>query len=117
MDDEGSETVEVAVLGRDGTERATLAVERGANLREALLAAGHSPYTRLTRRANCGGRGLCATCGVWVDEGAPEPEHWHDALAERFAFPRLSCMVTVEEPITVRLPSKAVWGFGGRLRE
>jgi ferredoxin len=109
--------VEVTVLNPDFTERATLRVERGTALRRALLDAGVSPYTRVTERANCGGRGLCATCGVWIDEGAPDPTHWHDGLAERWAFPRLSCRVTVDRPLTVRLPSKLVWGFGGRRRE
>ncbi len=58
-----------------------LNVEAGVNLRRALLDAELSPYVWLTRRLNCGGRGLCATCGVWVvderDE-PPPPQQWHD---------------------------------------
>lgn len=98
------------ILIRDvaGGER-TLAVPDGTNLREALLDAGVSPYAAMTRRANCGGNGLCATCGVWLDP-APEPEHWHDRLAVRYGYPRLSCQITVRGDLEVRLVEKSVWG-------
>lgn len=87
-----------------------LPVRPGSNLRRALLAAGLSPYAALTRRANCGGRGLCATCGVYLSP-APEPVHWHDQLADRFGYPRLSCQIAVERPMTVELvDEKRVWG-------
>ncbi len=86
-------------------------VRRGANLRQALLDAGISPYTGLTRNLNCGGRGLCATCGVDLLEGAPEPTHWHDRAAHRFAYPRLSCQITVDAPMRLALAhDKIVWG-------
>ncbi len=86
-------------------------VDRGRNLREALLDRELSPYTTLTARLNCGGRGLCATCGVRVLAGEPEPEHWHDSAADRFGYPRLSCQISVEEPMTVALvDDKRVWG-------
>lgn len=88
----------------------TLNVAKGANLRQALLASGESPYTQLTRRANCGGRGLCATCGVWFDEGETDPAHWHDKLAAQFGYPRLSCQIQVERDMTIRLPNKLIWG-------
>ncbi|MFC6752845.1 2Fe-2S iron-sulfur cluster-binding protein [Halorubrum tibetense] len=100
-------TVEVVVL--DGDDRHVLAVERGRTLRDALLDADHSPYTSLTSRLNCGGRGACATCGVRVRDG-PGPDHWHDRLAARFGYPRLSCQVTVDRPMTVELVDKRVWG-------
>lgn len=88
-----------------------LTVSDGANLRAALLAHGISPYAPLTRRWNCGGRGLCATCGVWIEAGPPPPHHWHDRLAERFGYPRLSCQVRVNADMTVRiLTDKIVWG-------
>ena len=103
----GDDTVPLTVL--DGDDRTTLAVESGANLRDALLDAGLSPYAPATRRLNCGGRGLCATCGVRIREGPP-PDHWHDRLAERFGYPRLSCQVTVDEAMTVELVEKVVWG-------
>ncbi|MDX2163001.1 MAG: 2Fe-2S iron-sulfur cluster-binding protein [bacterium] len=87
----------------------------GANLRRTLLDAGISPYAPLTRRVNCGGRGLCATCGVWIEQGEPAPVHWHDQLADRFGYPRLSCQVTVEGDMTVRiLTEKMIWGSRAR---
>ncbi len=100
-------TVEVVVV--DGDDRHVLAVEPGRTLRNALLDADHSPYASLTSRFNCGGRGVCATCGVRVRTG-PEPDHWHDQLAARFGYPRLSCQVTVDRPMTVELVDKHVWG-------
>ncbi|MFC4358437.1 2Fe-2S iron-sulfur cluster-binding protein [Halobium salinum] len=94
-----------------------LRVPRGANLREALLAAGYSPYAPVAERANCGGRGLCATCGVRFeaasdgdDPDPPQADHWHDRLADRFGYPRLSCQLTCDRDLTVRIPEKRVWG-------
>ena len=86
-----------------------LEAERGANLRRSLLGAGLSPYVALTERANCGGRGLCATCGVWLAP-APPPTHWHDRLAAAWGYPRLSCQVSVEDDLEVEIPDKVVWG-------
>lgn len=94
-----------------GKEIKEIVVERGANLRQVLQAAELSPYTALTRRANCGGRGICATCGVLIDVNEPAPEHWHDWLAARFGYPRLSCQISVESDMTVRiLEDKIIWG-------
>ena len=101
------ETVPLTVRDRD--ERSELAIERGRNLRDVLVESGLSPYAAATRRLNCGGRGLCATCGVRIREGPP-PEHWHDRLADRFGYPRLSCQVSVDGPMTVELVDKVVWG-------
>jgi ferredoxin len=107
MTDTDAETVPLTVV--DGDERTELSVEVGRNLRRVLLDADLSPYAAATRRLNCGGRGICATCGVRVREGPP-PDHWHDRLAARFGYPRLSCQVTVDEPTTVELVDKRVWG-------
>ena len=104
---EVGETVALTVV--DGDERVDLDVERGRNLRRILLDAGLSPYAPATRRLNCGGRGLCATCGVRVREGPPA-DHWHDRLADRFGYPRLSCQIAVDRPMTVALVDKRVWG-------
>jgi ferredoxin len=91
--------------------RRQIDVPAGANLRRALLDAGVSPYAPLTRKANCGGRGLCATCGVRILENAPAPSHWHDRIGQRFGYPRLSCQVTVASDMTVRiLTDKIIWG-------
>ena len=105
--DTAGDTVSVTVVERDG--ETTLAVERGRNLREVLLEHGFEVYGRVSRVANCGGRGLCGTCGVRLEDG-PEPEHWHDRAAERWGYPRLSCRVTVDAPLTVELVGKIVWG-------
>ena len=102
-----SERVPVTVVTE--TEETTIEVERGATLRNVLLDRGFSVYGTLSKHANCGGRGLCATCTVAVDP-APEPTHWHDAAAVRFGYPRLSCCLTVEEPLRVELLDKYVWG-------
>ncbi len=94
-----------------GDRTLELIVADGANLRQALLEADLSPYAPLTRRLNCGGRGLCATCGVWIETDEPAPAHWHDAMAARFGYPRLSCQVTVEADMTIRLlDDKIIWG-------
>ena len=95
----------------DGTAWHQLTVPHGAVLRDVLLRHDLSPYTRWTRKFNCGGRGLCATCGVRFDKNAPLPLHWHDRLAARFGYPRLSCQIRVTRPLTVRLlPDKIIWG-------
>jgi ferredoxin len=93
-----------------GTEH-TLIVPHGSNLRRVLLEAGFSPYATLTQRLNCGGRGLCATCGVWIEAGEPAPAHWHDRIGASFGYPRLSCQITVTSDMTLRLlDDKRIWG-------
>jgi ferredoxin len=94
----------------DGADGHTLEVAAGANLRRVLLRHDLSPYTRWTEAANCGGRGLCATCGVRLAD-PPAPTHWHDRVAARYGYPRLSCQITVDRPLTVYLlPDKTIWG-------
>ena len=89
----------------------TLQVSDGENLRRILLDNDISPYAPLTRVANCGGRGLCATCGIWIDNGEPSPEHWHDKVGSRFGYPRLSCQISIRDDMTVRiLHDKWIWG-------
>ena len=102
-----SQSIAYLTVSHDG-EESLLVVPVGAVLREVLLANGISPYTWYTERYNCGGRGLCVTCGVRFAASEPIPEHWHDRLAARFGYPRLSCQITVEEDMTVRIPEKAV---------
>jgi len=101
------ETVPVTVV-EAGTET-TVELEHGRVLRDALLERGFGVYGTVSRRLNCGGRGLCGTCGVAVDP-PPPPSHPHDRAARRFGYPRLSCCLTVKEPITVELLDKHVWG-------
>jgi ferredoxin len=100
----------VEVLVHHGEERTTLTVDRGTVLRDALREADLSPHSRVGRRVNCGGRGLCATCGVRILDADPDPAHWHDSLADRFGYPRLSCQLRVTEDLTVAIPEKLVWG-------
>lgn len=95
----------------DGDVWHTWTVAPGTNLRRTLLEHGHTPYATITQVLNCGGRGLCATCGVRIDPPAPKPRHWHDKLAAQYGYPRLSCQIKVERDLTVRLlPDKIVWG-------
>ena len=94
----------------DGAEWHEIEAKPGANLRRVLLKNDLSPYTRWTESVHCGGRGLCATCGVRL-ASPPAPVHWHDRLAARYGYPRLSCQITVDRPLTVYLlPQKRVWG-------
>ena len=93
-----------------------LTVPKGANLRQVLLDNNLSPYARLTQKLNCGGHGLCATCGVWIEDGEPAPTQWHDRIGQQFGYPRLSCQVTVQSDMTVRLlTNKLIWG-GQRIK-
>ncbi len=83
----------------------------GANLRKTLLSAGLTPYTAITRGVNCGGRGICATCGVHFEAGEPAPVHWHDKLAARFGYPRLSCQIAIHNAMTIAIiADKVIWG-------
>lgn len=102
-------TYQIRVL--HGDTETTLTVADGANLREVLMQANLTPYGAFTKRVNCGGRGLCATCGVWIEENSPTPQHWHDRAAQAFGYPRLSCQVTVRADMTIRLiEGKLIWG-------
>src|SRR6056297_2419892 len=78
-------------------------VLEGTRLRDALLEYGISPYAKITRRVNCGGAGICATCGVhFPNEDAPKAIHWHDKLAEEYGYPRLSCQIIVNQDMEIR---------------
>lgn len=104
-----NDSAELTILHND--ETITLRVPVGSNLRRVLLDSGLTPYAWATRQLNCGGRGLCATCGVDVRSAPPTAMHWHDQLAARFRYPRLSCQITLAAPLTVRIMTeKWVWG-------
>jgi ferredoxin len=109
-----TDTVPVRVyFGREDTDGTVLDAPRGAVLRDVLLDNEISPHGAYAKVLNCGGRGLCATCGVRVleSDGDTAPEHWHDRLADRYGYPRLSCQLTVDAPLSVAvLPEKRVWG-------
>jgi len=103
-----STPVTITVETPDGEVR-ELTAEEGTVLRDVLLDADISPHGRYARRLNCGGRGLCATCGVRLAE-SPEPDHWHDDLADRWGYPRLSCQLRVRDDMAVQVLDKRVWG-------
>jgi Na+-transporting NADH:ubiquinone oxidoreductase, subunit NqrF len=103
-----SHPVTITVETPDGEERA-LTAPAGSVLRDVLLDADCSPHGRYATRLNCGGNGLCATCGVRLAD-PPDPDHWHDDLADRFGYPRLSCQIRVREGLHVRLLDKRLWG-------
>jgi ferredoxin len=109
-DDSDHDTAQVTLVVIDDDERHELTVHPGTTVRDALLDADLSPYTRWTERTNCGGRGLCATCGIRLHDDV-DPEHWHDALADRFGYPRLSCQLDVQDDLVVELDhEKRIWG-------
>ena len=99
----------VPVTVRDGDSETTIDVDPGTVLRDALSEHGFEVYGSVSRVANCGGRGLCGTCGVRI-EGSLPAAGYHDAAAKRFGYPRLSCRIRVTEPLTVELVEKVVWG-------
>jgi 2Fe-2S ferredoxin len=87
-------------LKRPGSEDASLSVDIGESLMQAVRAAGYEDIQAL-----CGGNCACATCHVYVD-----PELWHrlpemsedeDSLLEssnhRTNYSRLSCQLIGSE--------------------
>ena len=83
----------------------------GDNLREVLLKHRIEMYGKISQYIHCGGRGLCATCGVYVLSKQIVPNHWHDKLASAFGYPRLSCQIVVEEGMIIKVPdNKIMWG-------
>jgi len=101
-------TVTLTVETPDG-EVHELTAAADAVLRDVLLDAGITPHGRYAESLNCGGRGLCATCGVRVAD-PPDPDHWHDDLAERYGYPRLACQIRVRDGMAVEVLDKRVWG-------
>lgn len=83
---------------------ATYTVEQGANLMEALDRLG------VTIMHACGGNCICGTCNVEIVETAyPTPAtqfaeaHILSKLKRKGERVRLSCQITVNDDITVRL--------------
>ncbi|MFW6018148.1 MAG: 2Fe-2S iron-sulfur cluster-binding protein [Halapricum sp.] len=105
-----TESVVVRIREEATGETYRIESERGATLRDVLLDAGVSPHGRYAMRANCGGRGLCATCGVRFETDDPDAVHWHDRLADRFGYPRLSCQIELTADCAVVVPDKRAWG-------
>ncbi|MDJ0756697.1 MAG: 2Fe-2S iron-sulfur cluster-binding protein [Ardenticatenaceae bacterium] len=102
-------TVSIFLIGEK--QPITLTAPAGENLRKLLLDHDLSPYTRFTQKLNCGGRGLCATCGIWLaEDNEVQPVHWHDRAAEKFGYPRLSCQIQVNRDLTIYMVEKWIWG-------
>jgi len=99
----------IPITVRDGDEETQVEAPAGAILRDVLIDHGVEVYGSVSRVANCGGRGLCGTCGVRIEE-AIEPAGIHDAAAKRWGYPRLSCRIRVTEPMTVDVVEKVMWG-------
>ncbi len=53
------------------TEHLSVEVPSGRPLREIALENGINPNREIFRGVNCGGRGLCGTCQVWIQELVP----------------------------------------------
>lgn len=85
--------------------------EKGSNLRKVLIKNGCSPYSTIGERFNCGGNGICAMCGVWITQHEPKPNHWHDWIAKKSGYSRLSCQITIEAPLEIQIDeNKTIWG-------
>lgn len=95
----GEERVRIMKGGR------SIAAEKGANLMEALVAAG------VLLRSDCGGRGRCGKCLVRVEGSGPDrvspPDHRERGfLGEENlqAGRRLACCTRVFGPIAIEIP-------------
>lgn len=92
-------------------ERIFLTAIAGTRLRDLMLRNDVSPYGKVSGKLNCGGKGICATCGVWVLEKQPPAIHWHDKAAQKFGYPRLSCQIRIHRNMKIVIPDgKIMWG-------
>ena len=107
---EKEKTTDYVVRVNLATETKVLRARSGMNLREVLRDNNISFYGKISRWVNCRGRGICATCGVWVNKG-PDPVHWHDSIARQWGYPRLSCQIKIHQDLEITiLPDKIMWG-------
>lgn len=109
----------IKFLKEKDKEKKEIEVEKGINLRKAMMTAGINPYSDFHTRTdsffgrlrNCGGKGSCGTCRVHIKEGMENAgemgtlEKWRIKLS-LFAIGhedevRLSCQTTVEGDMTV----------------
>ncbi|MEM6452487.1 MAG: 2Fe-2S iron-sulfur cluster-binding protein [Cyanobacteria bacterium P01_D01_bin.105] len=92
----------------------TFQCEKGANLRQVLMANGVELYSPRANYVNCMGIGTCGTCAVAI-EGNVSAVNWRDRL--RRTLPphdpkkslRLACQTTVLGDIRVT-KFKGFWG-------
>jgi ferredoxin len=99
--DSASSTHTITVQTEEGGRE--FEAESGISLRQALRRHGHSPHNAVTDIANCGGRGHCGLCTVEILTGAPPPTQALDRTLSGMGVGRLSCLVTVDRDMTVRL--------------
>jgi len=108
------ETVKITILNEGKKE---IEVEKGANMRQALRAAGVQVYAGIDKYLNCRGLGLCGTCAVLVKSGMENLSK--KSLLEKFNFTfhpkssfavighedemRLSCQVQVEGDCSIEV--------------
>lgn len=79
-------------------EHQVVEVQAGRTLREIALEAGVYPNREWFRGFNCGGRGLCGTCKVWVKEskaGAASSPTLSEKLRGLGDGRRLACQTRV----------------------
>jgi ferredoxin len=104
----------VTVLFTSG-EKETLRAKNGSVLRDVLLKGGINPNGRVGKKLNCGGNGICATCGIKLLTDTNPPRHWHDKLAHAYGYLRLSCQIVVESDLQILLDdAKIFWGKKSR---
>ena len=104
----------VTVLFTSGA-RETLKAKNGSVLREVLRESGINPHGKIAKNLNCGGNGICATCGVKLLSDTNPPRHWHDKFAHAYGYLRLSCQLIVESDMQILLDdSKMLWGKKSR---
>ena len=85
-------------------EYQTLDVQAGRSVREIALEAGIYPNREYFRGFNCGGRGLCGTCKVWLREltdHAVSPPNMRERFHGMGDGRRLACQARVQGDIEV----------------
>lgn len=99
----GEDRVRIRIGGR------SISSENGANLMEALVAAG------VLLRSDCGGRGRCGKCLVYVEGSGPHHMSPPDIREREFlgeeglhAGQRLACCTRVFDPIVIEIPESSM---------
>lgn len=98
-----SETTTHTITVCTDDERQRIEVEQGLTLRQALRNHDLSPHSAVTDVANCGGWGHCGLCTVEVLDGASSPTKTLDKTLSGMGMGRLSCLITVEDDMRIRL--------------
>ncbi len=93
-------------------EHRAFEVEAGANLRQAMLKLGVTPYMGLSMLTNCRGNNFCGTCAVEIVDGkgaSPRSQDEEATLGGNLAIAkvieknvRLSCQTSVMADMVVK---------------